>query len=441
MTEQAERNINIHVLGIYVSEDFAQALIDDVMQIFAIGEGENYKLVKDAIRNFVKVDGFRKGMTHKALPGKIRQALLELWNHIPPLSLALLTIWKEKHSDFYQKCKEWHESDPKISILGEPAIEDPEHVYEFIELLALQMLKDFPNFAPQENVEVALAIIRLEEEGQNMQDQPEKPFSSEEEIIEVKHKQKLTGWEDLIESIQEIPVNDLCWEHMEHFVESVKAISVEKLAQRAGKEQFKELEEKWQSFKQVLLEKTVYLEITGVEDWEIPEETKFNGDEFLATVQKLEESFATFDRLSEIPEAETRTKRIQREKEKQQLEENLLEMIQQLGESITATENVLPEKAVDDELQNIDENVEIEDTAPEINGTQIPEQGLPETVTELTDDQLPEVQIVEFPSEPDLDMADTEIEKLQDDEPAKEEIQPVDEQLVSEPSEKIPFTE
>ena len=97
MTEQAERNINIHVLGIYVSEDFAQALIDDVMQIFAIGEGENYKLVKDAIRNFVKVDGFRKGMTHKALPGKIRQALLELWNHIPPLSLALLTIWKEKH--------------------------------------------------------------------------------------------------------------------------------------------------------------------------------------------------------------------------------------------------------------------------------------------------------------------------------------------------------
>ena len=364
---QLESNHHVSVLGINMSDEFARAVVDEVMAEYHQDDKPSVKQLKYAIRKNLIIPGFRSGSAHKANPGQIRSFLASHWNHIPPITKAVAEIWGELHPELVSRCRAWwlEQGNSKLELHLLREDDDQSNIVRFPEELVNELQKEFADIATPDELGIAMFLASSQADQDAEPDNEVKSIGIEETDqppatadIPLKSNVDPLGsrWEGILDLIRQFPAEDPCWTEINSFIDSVNSIAGEKSKEQETQDRIDSLSALWTQSRPVLVEKSDYFEIPGVENWSIDAVMPVDIDDITNKIQDLVQRLQELNRLEQKPLPKTRAERLKRDKKRLETEEEIQGLYHALDDKLTPTDDhPVDEKTSSSNVQNPEE--------------------------------------------------------------------------------------
>ena len=331
----------VSILGIRLSEEFLQSVVDSVMEAYHTDKPSVGKL-KKAINENLVISGFSRGKTTMANPSQIRRALSVSWDKFPRLKKAVIAVWGDMHADALVQGKKWYLSHPDVKeeLAGSKHKDGIQETVFSIDT-ARQILKELAWVASPEEIELVMIHV-LDQAGEYefvrnekkvLEKRSDTPPALEFPLVEQVNPQ-VSPWEDILELIRPIPVDDPRWAVVAEFTTMVESIAAEKAQDLDANDQLKAVNELWTQSRSVLLEKSAYFDVPGVEDWAIQQVNREDINDITGNIGELVQQLSIFNQLDLKPASETRAERVKRDKDRQDTEEKIQGLYQALKDKL-----------------------------------------------------------------------------------------------------------
>lgn len=312
--------IDIVCLGVSVTTESAQSIIDTVMSVYNNRNIPSVAALKKEIREHFQFQGFRKGKSDKAPQTQIRLALADHWYKIPSLCEVVLNIWCGEKQDLFQTCNTWLDDhiteinkllEVETQVNGES--EKPS-LMEFLHHLSHQIFEINSELATVDEIDVALSMqmqrkILMKEKEMNNQS-----VNNEDPLIVV--------WNDLLDVLKQIPAEDKRWQSTSEFIQAVQALADSKLIEKEQQIKYKDLEQALEKHLPLIKKWAIYFDVNLPKDWLVvslvPSNIELLQEKVILLAEKLE-LYEVLDQQKPI----NRSERAQLDKKRIEAEEQI----------------------------------------------------------------------------------------------------------------------
>jgi hypothetical protein len=278
--------------------------------------------LRNAIKDHIEIQGFRRGKAHQAPPEKIKRTLLKFWSTKDELIEAVIEVWAESHRDLLDKCFEWCKN--KIDFqhyiqLMDNIDKTREKRLEEYESVIMQFYKEVQELGSEMEIRLVMAIcihqlVKIAEE-------------NDKKSVDKDNKMKranLPEWHCILTIIENIPASDERWDSFESFILEIQAIHHTKQQQRNIDEKQNQFLEIFNSAQPQITKWANFFQIDSVDSWQPKDIQGDSIEQVIQNFSDLNELINSYQQLVNQPQPATLLERSSFEKQRDGLEEKIL---------------------------------------------------------------------------------------------------------------------